>query len=792
MLRKLAVLLPALVLFLYFAALFYRVLLHDVWPFPGDVLVSYFYPWNSGGWAGWHQGIFHKEVIASDVFRMYLPWKSLGVDIVKSGHLPLWNPYNFAGTPLLANFQSAFFYPFGLPFYFLPLLPAWVFYLALQPIIAFSGMYLYLRLITKSRFSACIGALGFISTGFMLTWFDWGIVGHAAAWMGWLLFVCHQIFWEGLKKYRFLMPALVAFAILSGYPQITLLIFLTSFAYALIPFIKRKTNRFGNVLQLIGLFLWGAILTSIQLVPTLKISHFSARGMESAAIFSKFDLPLPSLITIFSPDYFGNIAVGNFWGMHHYQEHMAYFGVALIPLILLALFNFKNDLKIKFFSIVAVLSIVLVLPTPLVEIVKIIPIMSSGIPTRTLFLFQTSMVILAAMGLDRLILGNAKKIEVIKVVVFTAFVYVELWILTILIPNYFPTLTNNLAIARHNLIIPTVLVFLSLTLILTLSFKVLKYWLVISVLIVMMALEASYFFNKFAPFSPRNYFFPSHPLITDLSNLASVQRAWGYGTGYVIPNFESYYRYQTTDGYDPLYIERYGELLSSIGSGKLGPSLKRADANLPQKYSPNLIKIARLIGVSYYAFNFDDEQKHNDPMWSEFLASAKPIRSDFWPISQDLGAYPRAFLAGEYLTATTQEKIIERMFDSRVDLSKTLILEKNLGKALDKQPGEVNITDYQATVITIKTKSDGNNLLFLSDNYYPGWNAYVDGKKSEVYRTDYTFRSVYVPKGEHEVVFKYEPASIKIGLALTALSLLAYAGWVYGWLWGKRHKTKTG
>jgi uncharacterized membrane protein YfhO len=65
-------------------------------------------------------------------------------------------------------------------------------------------------------------------------------------------------------------------------------------------------------------------------------------------------------------------------------------------------------------------------------------------------------------------------------------------------------------------------------------------------------------------------------------------------------------------------------------------------------------------------------------------------------------------------------------------------------------------------------------LLFLSDIYYPGWNAYVDGVKTAMYRADYAFRAVPVKKGNHTVELRYEPESFEIGkdVSLAALFVI--------------------
>jgi uncharacterized membrane protein YfhO len=66
--------------------------------------------------------------------------------------------------------------------------------------------------------------------------------------------------------------------------------------------------------------------------------------------------------------------------------------------------------------------------------------------------------------------------------------------------------------------------------------------------------------------------------------------------------------------------------------------------------------------------------------------------------------------------------------------------------------------------------------LVLSDNYYPGWKAFVDGRAAVIKRVKYLFRGVEVPEGKHQVRFIYDPASVKIGALISAAALLALIG----------------
>jgi uncharacterized membrane protein YfhO len=81
-------------------------------------------------------------------------------------------------------------------------------------------------------------------------------------------------------------------------------------------------------------------------------------------------------------------------------------------------------------------------------------------------------------------------------------------------------------------------------------------------------------------------------------------------------------------------------------------------------------------------------------------------------------------------------------------------------------------------------------LLVLHDIYYPaGWKAYVDGKETEIYKTNYAFRSVYLEPGAETVIFRFHPRTFYAGLYFSLGSLvLLLAGVGGGWLLHRREK----
>ena len=153
---KIRALWPFCFLVLLLFCFFWPTFLKGYLPFPGDLLVAHFAPWNSEPWAQ----IPHKAQ-GADAIRMMYPWKALTVRMMKSGQWPLWNPYNFSGNPHLANFQTAVFYPLNFLFLIFPEKTAWTIYIILQPLLASLFTFFFLKNLKADSLSALLSAVSF-------------------------------------------------------------------------------------------------------------------------------------------------------------------------------------------------------------------------------------------------------------------------------------------------------------------------------------------------------------------------------------------------------------------------------------------------------------------------------------------------------------------------------------------------------------------------------------------------------------------------------------------------------
>jgi hypothetical protein len=146
---------------------------------------------------------------------------------------------------------------------------------------------------------------------------------------------------------------------------------------------------------------------------------------------------------------------------------------------------------------------------------------------------------------------------------------------------------------------------------------------------------------------------------------------------------------------------------------------------------------------------------------------------------ENRNSLPRAFLVKNFQVVSSGEEFAQALdypnFDprSRVLLERTperlLSLKKNSTRPLLKSAAKVTIYENNRIVLEVTTPEAA--LLFMSESYYPGWKAFVDGKQEEILRANFVFRAVPLGPGSHQVEVVYEPLSFKIGLSVSLLTI---------------------
>lgn len=90
--------------------------------------------------------------------------------------------------------------------------------------------------------------------------------------------------------------------------------------------------------------------------------------------------------------------------------------------------------------------------------------------------------------------------------------------------------------------------------------------------------------------------------------------------------------------------------------------------------------------------------------------------------------------------------------------------------------GDAVVNHYEGHRISLTATTSSNSLLVLSEKYYEGWKATVDGTSVEIVPVDHILRGVYLAPGTHKVEFRFDPLPFKVGKYLTIASFALFAG----------------
>jgi hypothetical protein len=147
-------------------------------------------------------------------------------------------------------------------------------------------------------------------------------------------------------------------------------------------------------------------------------------------------------------------------------------------------------------------------------------------------------------------------------------------------------------------------------------------------------------------------------------------------------------------------------------------------------------------------------------------------------VLEDTAAFPRAFVVPTAHVAPSLGTALSQMIHQPFQPDQEVILADDTAAQSTGLPGErgghgtASVTTYGSNDVQVHTSADADAWLVLSDTFYPGWTATVDGQPTSVLRGDVLFRVVPVPAGEHTVEFRFAPRSIMIGLAISLVCLV--------------------
>jgi hypothetical protein len=257
------------------------------------------------------------------------------------------------------------------------------------------------------------------------------------------------------------------------------------------------------------------------------------------------------------------------------------------------------------------------------------------------------------------------------------------------------------------------------------------------------------------PTMPVREVFPETKLTQYLRSLGDWRI--GFPEGNIPSGLMAPYGLEDWQAYDGLYPQRMWRFTNDMAG------------NLWGKFEP-------LRSIAYYL---------NDPKYPPAIPQEKMPRleavaqMDGLQVLRNNDALPRAYLAPQIEAVQDASEVIKRLSDPAFEPRETVVTEAPPPHSLPAsnvpaaELGTARVTYRGGTRVVIEAESKAECVLVLSDAYYPGWRATIDGMVAEIFPAYYVFRGVILPAGRHEVVYTYMPWTFKAGMVASVTTLVA-------------------
>jgi hypothetical protein len=733
-------------------------------------------------------GFFWRILFTSDAWKpagggdlvsfLFPTYRFAGASL-RAGTLPLWNPHLYGGAPFLADMQTGLFYPPNLLLFLLfPDFPyrAMEWMAVLHVFLAGLFMFLCLRTMEPGRRlrgpAALLGAVAYMFSDMFVVHFGNLNLIAVAAWLP----LVYLFFWRALRT-RSLGLAIGAGAIfgvstLEGHLQITLYIGLALAVVAVWEAATTRRARRDWAWPLLALVVTAAVtvgIAALVLLPAFEYIRLSPRAGLPYRNAARFSL-IPGLLgEMVVPALFSSREPSLYWGV---WDRVAVGYLGILPLILAGLAALlQRGRRLRAFVVLGVVAFLLALGGESVFhgwAYLLLPGFGQlRAPARLVLLLDFALAALAALGLHALLqpldrrqrqalagawrcllwLGGA------ALVVGGAWAYLVIF----QAQDRDPTLFWRVSAAGSGVVFALLLMGASLAWLAARRSGRLRRgplaWLALGLVFVDLATVGAY---------------------TDLGDEPP------------------------TAGYD------HPQVLDFL---RRDPDFFRIDSRTDvwSVWQPDLALLAGLYDVSgvdnplvvadvdrYYQGSGGRSTALYDFLGVRYVLGSKEVQLDWTKFSlafdgdptvnvyRNEAALPRAFVAQRAIVAADHEDAWRRIHQADFDPATTVVVEG--GERLDLPAGtetETRVVSYGPDGLEIEVDSPAPGYLVLSDPFYPGWRAEVDGQPAEILRANYAFRAVAVPAGAHRLTMAFRPASWYTGLAIslvTGLILLALAG----------------
>ncbi|MBC7362867.1 MAG: YfhO family protein [Candidatus Aminicenantes bacterium] len=736
-----------------------------------------------------------KTFYERDSTLLETPLRQLTADLLREGNLALWTESHGNGQPHLANPKTAIFYPTTWLYLILPFFVAFKIHYFIHPLLGWLGMYFLGKRWELSPPASFLSSSLFFFSGMYLSSFEF--YNHIAAicWLMWLLFFLS--FRLQIKSRKFLLAVLSGvLLILAGTPEFILMAGFLGAVQAIILSADRK-EFYRRFVVLVLVFVLAAGICAVQLLPSFELLSQTERSRGTEI----WPLEMVQLLNLIFPGILGESrAPGHdyFWGGHIFNTwyplyYSLYVGAGFF---ILAFLSFEEWRKKKVAALLSTAAVAFIIScgkySPFFIIYKKLPFLSSiRFPVKFFLISVFCLAILAGIGWDRWRQGQvSRKISgaliLLSSLIFLVLLALKTAILKIfggifvLENNYYPAVFKSLLIGTTFLLISSFLIWLG-------QGKT-EWKKAVSMILLVLAIGDQVFHNRYINPTVDYSHFNKPKILAEIGPSPVIYRDTyvPFYEGGEQLNRKKIFQYsrETLFPYSGL-MNKIKYILNDDFMSSYPEGYKEAKKYFNKLETKNRIKILRYFGCQYY-LGFWPLQPGKEPLKIIYFPDDKkyPCRVEKIP-SPGSGRY----LVGFKIRARNSEESLRLFVNDDFDYEKAVIVSDDLNILLPDyySSGHDNTESFRASLQILEEKNGSAHYrvnvsreaaLVIASNYSPGWKAWIDGRKAQVFAANIFSRAVVVPAGEHTVEMRYLPSSFIIGLIISAVFISGFLGFL--------------